>query len=96
MDAETRAASAHVDSERAAYDEGAVFERSDAWNRRVPHVFGAPNTERGEELFAQLIAETVEGGGRVLDVGCGTGETAPQAIIVIEKPDSADEPPAAP
>jgi 2-polyprenyl-3-methyl-5-hydroxy-6-metoxy-1,4-benzoquinol methylase len=80
MDAETKAASAQVDSERAAYDEGVVFERSDAWNRRVPHVFHAPNTERGEALFARLIGEAVQSGGRVLDAGCGTGDTARQAV----------------
>src|SRR5918994_4847022 len=80
MDAETRASSAQVDSERAAYDEGTVFEQSDAWNQRVPHVFRAPNTERGELLFAQLIAEAVRSGGRVLDAGCGTGQTARQAV----------------
>lgn len=80
MDAETRAGSAQVDSERAAYDEGSVFEQSDAWNQRVPHVFHAPNTERGELLFAQLIADAVRGGGRVLDAGCGTGEIARQAV----------------
>jgi SAM-dependent methyltransferase len=80
MGAETRASSTRIDSERAAYDEGAVFERSDAWNRRVPHVFSAPNTERGEGLFTRLIAEAVQGGGRVLDAGCATGETARQAV----------------
>jgi 2-polyprenyl-3-methyl-5-hydroxy-6-metoxy-1,4-benzoquinol methylase len=80
MDTETRAASAKVDSERAAYDEGVVFERSHAWNQRVPHVFQAPNTERGEALFAQSIADAVRGGGRVLDAGCASGETARQAV----------------
>jgi SAM-dependent methyltransferase len=80
MDTETRAASAQVDSERAAYEEGVVFERSDAWNRRVPHVFRAPNTERGESRFAQLIGDAVQGGGRALDAGCGTGETARQVL----------------
>jgi len=80
MDTETRAASTQVDSERAAYDEGVVFERSDTWNRRVPHVFRAPNTERGESLFAQLVGDSVQGGGRALDAGCGTGETARQAV----------------
>jgi SAM-dependent methyltransferase len=80
MNAETRASSAQVDSERAAYDEGTVFERSNAWNQRVPHVFGAPNTERGELLFCELIAMAVGSGGRVLDVGCGIGETARQAV----------------
>jgi SAM-dependent methyltransferase len=82
MDAEIRADSTQVDSERAAYDEGAVYEQSDAWNERVPHVFHAPNTERGEALFARLIAEAVHSGGRVLDAGCGTGETARQAVAL--------------
>jgi SAM-dependent methyltransferase len=80
MEAESRASVADVDSERASYDEGAVFERSDAWNRRVPHVFHAPNSERGEALFAQLIAEAVRSGGSVLDAGCATGETARRAV----------------
>jgi SAM-dependent methyltransferase len=80
MDSGTRAGSAQVDSERTAYDEGTVFEQSDAWNQRVPHVFHAPNTERGELRFSQLIAEAVRSGGRVLDAGCGTGETARQAV----------------
>src|SRR5512147_1537851 len=80
MNAETRAGSTQVDSERAAYDEGPVFERSDAWNQRVPHVFHAPDTKRGEVIFAQLIADAVQSGGRVLEAGCGTGETARQAV----------------
>jgi SAM-dependent methyltransferase len=80
MDAETRAGSAQVDSERAAYEEGVVFERSDAWNKRVLHVFHAPNTERGEMLFATLIGEAAQNGGRVLDAGCGTGDTARRAV----------------
>ena len=80
MDSETRAGSTQVDSERAAYDEGPVLERSKAWNQRVPHVFHAPDTKRGEVIFAQLIAKAVQSGGRVLDAGCGTGETARQAV----------------
>jgi len=82
MDAETRASSAQVDSERAAYDEDTVFEQSDAWNQRVPHVFNAPNTTRSERRFAQLIAEAVRNGGRVLDAGCGSGATARQAVAL--------------
>ena len=80
MGAETRARSTAVESERAAYDEGAVLERSDAWVQRVHHVLDTPNTVRGERLFAQLIAESVRDGGRVLDAGCATGETARQAV----------------
>ena len=80
MDAEPRAGATQLDSERAAYDEGVVFERSASWNLRVPHVFHGPNTERGEALFVQLCAEAVQSGGRVLDAGCGTGETARQAV----------------
>jgi SAM-dependent methyltransferase len=76
----SRATETEVESERAAYDEGAVFEQSDAWNQRVPHVFQAPNTERGEALFAQLMADAVRSGGRVLDAGCATGETARQTV----------------
>ena len=78
----SRATEIEVESERAAYDEGAVFEQSDAWNQRVPHVFQAPNTDRGEQLFAQLLAEAVRTGGRVLDVGCGSGDTARQAVAL--------------
>jgi SAM-dependent methyltransferase len=80
MGAETRAGSPQVDSERAAYEEGAVFERSDSWNRRVPHVLASPNTARGEAVFARLVADAAQGGRRVLDAGCGTGETARQAV----------------
>jgi 2-polyprenyl-3-methyl-5-hydroxy-6-metoxy-1,4-benzoquinol methylase len=80
MGAESRASSTAVESERAAYDEGAVLERSDAWVQRVHHVLETPNTVRGERLFAQLIAESVRNGGRVLDAGCATGQTARQAV----------------
>ncbi len=44
------------------------------------HVLETPNTVRGERLFAQLIAESVRNGGRVLDIGCATGQTARQAV----------------
>ena len=80
MGAESRAGSTAVESERAAYEEGAVLERSDAWVQRVHHVLETPNTLRGERLFARLIAESVQNGGRVLDAGCATGQTARQAV----------------
>jgi SAM-dependent methyltransferase len=66
--------------ERQAYDEGVVAERSAAWHRRVPHVLDSPNTLRGEELWRTLIREAVGSGGRVLDVGCGSGATAMLAL----------------
>jgi 2-polyprenyl-3-methyl-5-hydroxy-6-metoxy-1,4-benzoquinol methylase len=78
----SRATETEVESERAAYDEGAVFEQSHAWNQRVPHVFQAPDTDRGEQLFAQQIAKAVGTGGRVLDAGCGSGDTARQAVAL--------------
>jgi SAM-dependent methyltransferase len=82
MGAETRAGSTAVASERAAYEEGVVLERSDAWVQRVHHVLETPNTLRGERLFARLIAESVQNGGRVLDAGCATGQTARQAVAL--------------
>jgi SAM-dependent methyltransferase len=66
--------------ERAAYDEGRVHERSHAWHRRALHVFECRNTLRGEETWQALIREAVGHGGRVLDVGCGDGETARLAL----------------
>jgi SAM-dependent methyltransferase len=65
--------------ERAAYDRGSVHERSDAWHRRASHVLECANTRRGDELWKRLIRDAVSGGGRVLDVGCGTGFTARRA-----------------
>jgi SAM-dependent methyltransferase len=79
MAAGTRTGASATEAERAAYEEGVVLERSDAWNQRVPHVRDAPNTERGERLFADLIENAVGRGGRVLDAGCATGQTARQA-----------------
>src|SRR5262245_55093190 len=80
METETRARSDRVEDERAAFDEGTVHERSHAWHKRVEHVFHSRNTQRGEELFERLIAEAIGTGGRVLDAGCGSGDTARQAV----------------
>lgn len=66
--------------ERAAYDEGGVYERSHTWHRRARHVLEGPNTRRGEETWDALIRDAVGSGGRVLDVGCGRGATARRAL----------------
>jgi SAM-dependent methyltransferase len=66
--------------ERVAYDEGRIQERSRAWHARASHVLGCPNTLRGEETWRQLIRETVGRGGRALDVGCASGNTAKRAL----------------
>lgn len=62
--------------EAAAYDEDRVWERSNAWNVRVAHVFHGPNTTRGESAARALMAAAVAGGGRALDVGCGDGHSS--------------------
>jgi SAM-dependent methyltransferase len=66
--------------EAAAYDEDRVWERNHAWNLRVPHVHGGPNTVRAEDRAGELMAEAVAGGGRALDVGCGDGRSS-EAVL---------------
>jgi 2-polyprenyl-3-methyl-5-hydroxy-6-metoxy-1,4-benzoquinol methylase len=61
--------------EQKAWDEDEVFERCDAWVKRVIHVLESPNTQHGERVFEEMIA-AVAPGARVLDVGCGSGEGA--------------------
>ena len=64
-----------VERERAAYDQGSVWEHSHRWHRRFEHVFTSPNTRRHERLFEDLLQSTV-GGKRVLEIGCGDGQNA--------------------
>jgi SAM-dependent methyltransferase len=66
--------------EAAAYDDDHVWERNHAWNLRVSHVLGGPNSVRGEQFAQKLMAEAVAGGGRALDVGCGDGRSSEQVL----------------
>jgi SAM-dependent methyltransferase len=68
--------------EAAAYDDDRVWERNHAWNVRVSHVLGGPNTARGEEIAERLMAEALAGGGRALDVGCGDGHSS-EAVLAL-------------
>lgn len=45
------------------------------WHGRFPHVFQGPNTRRAEERFDSL-AHAAVAGRRVLDMGCGSGESS--------------------
>jgi SAM-dependent methyltransferase len=73
------AVSGRAERERAAYDEGDVWEHSHRWHRRFPHVFTCPNTLRHERLFAELLRTAVRGK-RVLELGCGDGENASRLL----------------
>jgi hypothetical protein len=41
--------------EQKAWDDDGVSEKYRAWVRRVIHVIECPNTQRGEQLFEELI-----------------------------------------
>jgi SAM-dependent methyltransferase len=68
-----------AEREQIAYDENDVFENSVRWHRRVIHVVHGPNTMLGEERFEGLAREAAAGG-RVLDVGCGRGESSKELL----------------
>jgi SAM-dependent methyltransferase len=59
--------------EAEAFDDGRAVENNLRWVARVPHVMSGPNSRRGDRRFQSLLSERVAGG-RVMDVGCGTGE----------------------
>lgn len=65
--------------EQIAYDEHHVFENSKRWHARVMHVMDGPNTLLGEERF-EAYAREAAAGGRVLDVGCGRGESSKELL----------------
>jgi SAM-dependent methyltransferase len=65
--------------ERAAADEGSVWEVSHRWHTRGAHVFACPNTLRHEALFDELAARFAKGG-RVLDLGCGQGASSQRLL----------------
>jgi len=73
------AAASRAERERVAYDEQGVFEASNAWHVRFRHVFESPNTLRNERLFEQRLRARV-GGARVLDIGCGDGESSERLL----------------
>lgn len=64
-----------VARERAAYDEGQVWQINDSWHRRFPHVFECPNTAKHEKLFRELVASRIPKA-NVLEIGCGFGDIA--------------------
>jgi SAM-dependent methyltransferase len=64
-----------AERERLAYDNGDIWETSDRWHARFPHVFASPNTIRHERLFENLIRQKAPGS-RVLELGCGDGLNA--------------------
>ena len=68
-----------VERERKAYDEDRVFEVSDGWHRRFPHVFGCANTQSAERQFDAWLA--AYGRGRTaLELGCGDGGGAQRVL----------------
>lgn len=58
--------------EAELYDEGTVWDNSNRWNERFPHIFQSPNTALGERRFRSLVSARI-GEARALDVGCGRG-----------------------
>lgn len=68
-----------ADREKAAYDEGRVFETSHGWHLRFRHVFECPNTLRHERVFECRVREAVAGR-RVLELGCGDGAQAERLL----------------
>ena len=68
-------AATRADREKAAYDEGKVFETSHGWHLRFRHVFECPNTLRAEWVFRERLTRAVLGK-RVLELGSGDGAHA--------------------
>lgn len=64
-----------ADRERKAYDEDNVYDVSHKWHSRFRHVFECPNTLRHEHFFEEIL-RTHAKGNRVLDIGCGKGDTS--------------------
>jgi len=70
-----------AERERAAYDDGDVWDNANRWHARFLHVFKSPNTLRHERLFEDRI-RACAAGRRVLEVGCGDGVFA-QRILAL-------------
>jgi 2-polyprenyl-3-methyl-5-hydroxy-6-metoxy-1,4-benzoquinol methylase len=68
-----------AEKEKKAYDEDNVWEHSNRWHMKFRHVLQSPNTIRGERLFQELIKRNVAGK-KILDIGCGGGESSRQLL----------------
>ncbi len=64
-----------AEREKRAYDEDGVWESSDKWHSRFPHVFFSPNSTRYEKLFFDLITDRAAGKS-ALEIGCADGLAA--------------------
>ena len=68
-----------AEREAKAYDEERVFEISDGWHRRFPHVFSGANTQRAEQQFEAWLSSHAAGRA-VLELGCGDGGGAQRLL----------------
>jgi len=72
-------AGSRTERDKHAYDEQGVWEVSNKWHMRFPHVFFGPNTRRHDEMFDRVMRESAKGK-RVLDIGCGMGDLSEQLV----------------
>jgi SAM-dependent methyltransferase len=68
-----------AERERKAYDEDGVFQVSDGWHRRFPHVFSCANTRGAEQRFEGWLTHHAKGC-PVLELGCGDGGGAQRLL----------------
>jgi 2-polyprenyl-3-methyl-5-hydroxy-6-metoxy-1,4-benzoquinol methylase len=67
------------DRERDAYDTVDALQKRPWIHRKFPHIFDGPNARRGEALFFDAVRQRAQGG-RVLELGCGTGGVAERLV----------------